>query len=121
LFYCSPEKCSVQEKSPAANLRALSRIEYRSAAASRGLDSGTYGQSRSSEQAPAPRGSPHVPHGAAGSLEWLPFAETAKTESCGESLRLSHFGQAGFWLPKINASKRWEQFSQTYSKIGIGI
>ena len=54
------------------------------------------------EQAPGPRGSPHDPQappddGDADADE--PFAETAKTESCGSSLVAWHLGHSAFSLP----------------------
>jgi hypothetical protein len=59
------------------------------------------------EQAPGPRGSPQLPQGPEpADDDFPPLAATAKTESCGARDLLSHFGQAGFWLPKTNASKR---------------
>lgn len=61
------------------------------------------------EQAPGPRGSPQVPHAPEGTLPGdALLAETAKTESCWETLLLWHLGQEGFSfsLPMISASKR---------------
>src|ERR1700722_7871897 len=55
-----------------------------------------------SEHAPGPRGSPQEPHPpeeAAGADEDDPLADTAKTESCGESLVVWHLGHAAFCLP----------------------
>jgi 16S rRNA (cytosine967-C5)-methyltransferase len=57
--------------------------------------------------APGPRGSPQLPQGPAEGAEAaleLPFADTAKTESCGASFLLWHFGHAALSRPKISAS-----------------
>jgi hypothetical protein len=48
-----------------------------------------------------------------------PFADTAKTDSCGARLLLRHFGQEGFSFPITSTSKRWLHSLQEYSKIGM--
>ena len=59
------------------------------------------------EQAPGPRGSPHIPQedvdGAPGEDEG-PFA-TAKTDSCFSSSALSQDGQLGVSCPRVRYSK----------------
>jgi hypothetical protein len=47
------------------------------------------------------------------------LAATAKTDSCGLSFELAHFGQDALLVPKTRVSKWWLHFSQMYSKIGI--
>ena len=81
-------------------------------------------QSRSfNEHAPGPRGSPHDPQGELpekDGRETAPlFEETAKTESCGSSFLLWHFGHAAVCLPNIRASNSCWHSWQMYSKIGI--
>lgn len=55
------------------------------------------------EQAPGPRGSPQDPQAPRGDEDSdgaeEPLAETAKTESCGASLVVWHFGQLAFSFP----------------------
>jgi len=54
------------------------------------------------EQAPGPRGSPQDPQARVGEAEAEddePFADTAKTESCGSSFVVWHFGHSAFSLP----------------------
>jgi predicted alpha/beta-fold hydrolase len=69
------------------------------------------------EQAPGPRECPHAPQGAIFAEE-LSFV-TPKREICCSSFVLRHCGHEAPSLPMTIASKRWEHFSQTYSKIGI--
>jgi len=75
------------------------------------------------EHAPGPRGSPQEPHGPAVGelLAPEPFAETAKTESCGSNFWLRHFGHSAVSLPKTRASNWWLHSLQAYSKIGIDL
>src|SRR3954453_14083753 len=58
--------------------------------------------------APAPLGSPHIPHGAgpgaAARLEDDPFALTANTDSCFSSAVLSQAGQDGVWSARVRYS-----------------
>jgi hypothetical protein len=69
------------------------------------LNAGAYDQS-GIEHEPGPRGSPQLPHTPDGMLELdVPFADTAKTESCGASLLLLHLGQEAASSPKTRASK----------------
>src|SRR6476620_7307507 len=71
-------------------------------------------------QAPGPRRSPQLSHGAlAGAAEWDFSPPTAKLDSCWLSRLLSHLGQAAFCLPITMASNWWLHCWQTYSKIGI--
>jgi hypothetical protein len=58
------------------------------------------------EQAPGPRGSPQDPHPPDDLSSGIdaceldpPLADTAKTDSCGSSFLLSHFGQTAFCFP----------------------
>lgn len=52
------------------------------------------------EHAPGPRGSPHDPQAPLGDAEADdPFADTAKTDSCGSSLVVWHLGHSAFSLP----------------------
>jgi len=52
------------------------------------------------EHAPGPRGSPQDPHGPAGAADGDdPLADTAKTESCGASFFVWHFGHSAFSFP----------------------
>src|SRR5471030_3498516 len=72
------------------------------------------------EQAPRPRGSPHVPQAPLGLPASCDFSpRTAKLESCWLSRLLAHFGHAAFWPPSTMASKWCLHCWQTYSKIGI--
>jgi hypothetical protein len=74
------------------------------------------------EQAPAPRGSPHRPHGAGPNCAGAELADeepTAKTDSCFSSASLAQAGQLGFVEPCTMASNRCAQALQMYSKIGI--
>jgi hypothetical protein len=45
--------------------------------------------------------------------------DTAKTDSCGSSFWLWHFGHCALSLPKISASNWWRHSVQRYSKIGM--
>src|SRR5215831_7465383 len=71
------------------------------------------------EQAPGPSGSPQVPHGPLAGLAEADLAETANTESWVASLLLRHLGQEAFSSPYTRASKRFSQFLQMYSKMGM--
>ncbi|HTS34964.1 MAG TPA: hypothetical protein VMH04_04785 [Candidatus Solibacter sp.] len=52
------------------------------------------------EHAPGPRGSPQEPQAPEGVADVdEPFADTAKTESCGSSFVVWHFGHSAFSLP----------------------
>jgi len=73
------------------------------------------------EQAPGPRGSPHVPHPPGiGADDFEVLAETANTESCLSSDRPWHPGHTGGRLAVTRVSKARWQSRQTYSKSGIG-
>src|SRR5690242_13924912 len=76
-----------------------------------------------SEQAPGPRGSPHMPQGpadATAGADWLgDGAPTANTESCFWSSALAHDGHAGVSPALVRNSKRWPQERQAYSKSGM--
>jgi len=57
------------------------------------------------EHAPGPRGSPQDPHAPAGAADGdEPLADTAKTDSCGASFLVWHFGHSAFSLPYTSAS-----------------
>jgi hypothetical protein len=61
------------------------------------------------EQAPGPRGSPHIPQGAAEGVaaredDDAPFA-TAKTDSCFSSSALAQAGQLGVSRSRVRNSK----------------
>src|ERR1700722_12614724 len=78
------------------------------------------------EQAPAPRGSPHDPQAAGAASEKdeadeaaPPLADTAKTDSCGSSFLLWHFGHSAFCWPKTIASNSCWHCLQMYSKMGM--
>ncbi len=71
-----------------------------------------------SEQAPGPRGSPHVPHDLADTGAAAPVL-TAKTESWRSSTSLWHSGQCGTFARRTSHSNRCEQSRQMYSKMGI--
>src|SRR5215472_10013310 len=62
----------------------------------------------SSEQAPGPLGSPHVPQGpgSAANADVLSPPLTANREICWSSFLLSHFGQAACCEPNTMLSKR---------------
>jgi hypothetical protein len=76
------------------------------------------------EQAPGPRGSPHVPHapgiGPDGPDDFEDLRDTANTESCLSSERLAHPGHTGGRLAVTRVSNARRQSRQTYSKSGIG-
>jgi len=58
-------------------------------------------------QLPAPRGSPHAPHGAGPAIRDDPDdgALTAKTDSCLSSFSLAHLGHSNFVDSRTNSSK----------------
>jgi hypothetical protein len=73
------------------------------------------------EQAPGPRGSPHIPQGAADGVpgeDEGPFA-TAKTDSCFSSSALSQAGQLAVSCPRVRYSKWWPQARHAYSNRGM--
>jgi hypothetical protein len=73
------------------------------------------------EQAPGPRGSPHVPHAPGTDADdFEDLADTANTESCLSSDRLAHPGHTAGRLAVTRVSKARRQSRQTYSKSGIG-
>ena len=73
------------------------------------------------EQAPGPRGSPHIPQGAADgapSEDEEPFA-TANTDSCFSSSALAQAGQLGASPSRVRYSKWWPQARHAYSNSGM--
>ncbi len=73
------------------------------------------------EQAPGPRGSPHVPQGAADAVlseDEGPFA-TANTDSCFSSSALAQAGQLGDSRSRVRYSKWWPQARHAYSNNGM--
>src|SRR5437762_1580399 len=72
------------------------------------------------EQAPGPRGSPQVPQDpAVRGGDPAPLPPTANTESWRARSSLRQEGHVGAVEPLTRLSKRFRQFRQTYSKIGI--
>jgi hypothetical protein len=73
------------------------------------------------EQLPGPRGSPHIPQGAADGVlseDEGPFA-TANTDSCFSSSALAQAGQLGVSLSRVRYSKWWPQARHAYSNRGM--
>jgi hypothetical protein len=73
------------------------------------------------EQAPGPRGSPHMPQGEAEGVareDDEPFA-TANTDSCFSSSALAQAGQLGVSRSRVRYSKWWPQARQAYSNRGM--
>ena len=73
------------------------------------------------EQAPGPRGSPHIPQGEADGVareDDEPFA-TANTDSCFSSSALAQAGQLAVSLSRVRYSKRWPQARHAYSNRGM--
>jgi hypothetical protein len=74
------------------------------------------------EQAPGPRGSPHIPQGAAEGVaareDDAPFA-TANTDSCFSSSALAQAGQLGVSRSRVRNSKWWPQARHAYSNRGM--
>lgn len=72
------------------------------------------------EQAPGPRGSPHIPQGAADGVlgeDEGPVA-TANPDSCFSSSALAQAGQLGASRSRVRYSKWWPQARHAYSNKG---